>query len=96
MKCFTGVNYCEGGWNGSITTTCSAQGRNGFLRDTVRIYRENITWNKVEWKCNILGRRGSRIQKGGFVQEFRLENRSYPDVHDFSLRMQVITCIASD
>ena len=24
---------------------------------------------------------------GGFVQEFRLENRSYPDVHDFSLRM---------
>ena len=25
---------------------------------------------------------------GGFVQEFRLENRSYPDVHDFSLRMQ--------
>ena len=40
------------------------------------------------------GRRGSRIQKGGFVQEFRLENRSYPDVHDFSLRMQVI--IAND
>ena len=40
-------------------------------------------------------RRGSRIQKGGgFVQEFRLENRSYPDVHDFSLRMQVI--IAND
>ena len=39
--------------------------------------------------------RGSRIQKGGgFVQEFRLENRSYPDVHDFSLRMQVI--IAND
>ena len=35
-----------------------------------------------------------RIQKGGFVQEFRLENRSYPDVHDFSLRMQVI--IAND
>ena len=37
-------------------------------------------------------RRGSRIQKGGggVVQEFRLENRSYPDVHDFSLRMQVI------
>ena len=41
-----------------------------------------------------VGRRGSRIQKGGFVQEFRLENRSYPDVHDFSLRMQVI--IAND
>ena len=43
-----------------------------------------------------IGRRGSRIQKGGggFVQEFRLENRSYPDVHDFSLRMQVI--IAND
>ena len=40
------------------------------------------------------GGRGSRIQKGGFVQEFRLENRSYPDVHDFSLRMQVI--IAND
>ena len=39
-------------------------------------------------------RRGSRIQKGGFVQEFRLENRSYPDVHDFSLCMQVI--IAND
>ena len=35
-----------------------------------------------------------RIQKGGFVQEFRLENRSYLDVHDFSLRMQVI--IAND
>ena len=36
------------------------------------------------------------IQKGGggFVQEFRLENRSYPDVHNFSLRMQVI--IAND
>ena len=31
---------------------------------------------------------------GGFIQEFRLENRSYPDVHDFSLRMQVI--IAND
>ena len=31
---------------------------------------------------------------GGFVQELRLENRSYPDVHDFSLRMQVI--IAND
>ena len=29
------------------------------------------------------GRRGSRIQKGGFVQEFRLENRSYPDVYCF-------------
>ena len=42
----------------------------------------------------IIIRRGSRIQKGGFVQEFRLENRSYPDVHDFSLRMQVI--IAND
>ena len=42
----------------------------------------------------VLHRRGSRIQKGGFVQEFRLENRSYPDVHDFSLRMQVI--IAND
>ena len=44
---------------------------------------------------NVMCRRGSRIQKGGgFVQEFRLENRSYPDVHDFSLRMQVI--IAND
>ena len=31
---------------------------------------------------------------GGFVQEFKLENRSYPDVHDFSLRRQVI--IAND
>ena len=31
---------------------------------------------------------------GGFVQEFRLANMSYPDVHDFSLRMQVI--IAND
>ena len=31
---------------------------------------------------------------GGFVQEYRLENRSYPDVHDFSSRMQVI--IAND
>ena len=38
----------------------------------------------------------ARIQdsEGGFVQEFMLENRSYPDVHDFSLRMQVI--IAND
>ena len=34
------------------------------------------------------------FRRGGFVQEFRLENRSYPDVHDFSLRMQVI--IAND
>ena len=45
----------------------------------------------------VLHRRGSRIQKGGgggFAQEFRLENRSYPDVHDFSLCMQVI--IAND
>ena len=49
-------------------------------------------WNCVYYLCD--GRRGSRIQKGGFVQEFRLENRSYPDVHDFSLRMQVI--IAND
>ena len=43
-------------------------------------------------------REQARIQDseggGGFVQEFRLENRSYPDVHDFSLRMQVI--IAND
>ena len=31
----------------------------------------------------VLPRRVSTIQKGGFVQEFRLENRSYPDVHDF-------------
>ena len=38
----------------------------------------------------------ARIQdsEGGFIQEFRLENRSYPDVHDFSLCMQVI--IAND
>ena len=36
---------------------------------------------------------GSR-RGGGVVQEFRLENRSYPGVHDFSLRMQVI--IAND
>ena len=42
-------------------------------------------------------RRGSRIQKGGgVVQEFRLENRSYPDVHDFSLRMQVIIANANN
>ena len=34
------------------------------------------------------------FRRGGFVQEFRLENRSYLDVHDFSLRMQVI--IAND
>ena len=33
---------------------------------------------------------------GGFVQEFRLENRSYPDVHDFSLRMQVIIANANN
>ena len=37
---------------------------------------------------------GFRRGGGGFVQEFRLEHRSYPDVHDFSLRMQVI--IAND
>ena len=44
-----------------------------------------------------LCRRGSRIQKGGgVVQEFRLENRSYPDVHDFSLRMQVIIANANN
>ena len=41
-------------------------------------------------------RRGSRIQKGGFVQEFRFENRSYPDIHDFSLRMQVIIANANN
>ena len=34
------------------------------------------------------------FRRGGFVQEFRLANMSYPDVHDFSLRMQVI--IAND
>ena len=34
------------------------------------------------------------FRRGGFVQEFRLENRTYPDVHGFSLRMQVI--IAND
>ena len=34
------------------------------------------------------------FRRGGVVQEFRLENRSYPDVHDFSLRMEVI--IAND
>ena len=33
---------------------------------------------------------------GGFVQEFRLENRSYPDVHDFSLRMQVMIARPND
>ena len=33
---------------------------------------------------------------GGFVHEFRLENRSYPDVHDFSLRMQVIIANANN
>ena len=27
------------------------------------------------------------FRRGCFVQEFRLENRSYPDVQDFSLRM---------
>ena len=37
---------------------------------------------------------GFRRGGGGFVQECWLENRSYPDVHDFSLRMQVI--IAND
>ena len=53
--------------------------------------------NRMPHNPNTVPRRGSRIQKGGgggFVQEFRLENRSYPDVHDFSLRMQVI--IAND
>ena len=48
--------------------------------------------------CPCLGLAGAdpgfRRGGGGFVQEFRLENRSYPDVHDFSLRMQVI--IAND
>ena len=46
--------------------------------------------------CSSKSSRQARIQdsEGGFVQEFRLENRSYPDVHDFSLRMQVI--IAND
>ena len=36
------------------------------------------------------------FRRGGFVQEFRLENRSYPDVHDFSLRMQVIIANANN
>ena len=46
--------------------------------------------------CEISGRHllDFKIWVGGFVQEFRLENRSYPDVHDFSLRMQLI--IAND
>ena len=63
----------------------------GFRRISgVRKQKKRIStvWRKIGI------RRGSRIQKGGFVQEFRLENRSYPDVHDFSLRMQVI--IAND
>ena len=51
----------------------------------------------LQWlSCSILCMQ-ARIQDsegGGFVQGFRLENRSYPDVHDFSLRMQVI--IAND
>ena len=40
----------------------------------------------------------ARIQdsEGGFVQESMLENRSYPDVHDFSLRMQVIIANANN
>ena len=42
----------------------------------------------------------ARIQNseggGGFVQEFRLENRSYPDVLDLSLRMQVIIANANN
>ena len=39
-----------------------------------------------------MGQQQARIQdsEGGFVQEFRVENRSYPDVHDFSLRMLII------
>ena len=28
------------------------------------------------------------FRRGGVVLELRLENRSYPDVHDFSLRPQ--------
>ena len=43
---------------------------------------------------NVAGADPGFRRGGGFVQEFRLENRSYPDVHDFSLRMQVI--IAND
>ena len=41
----------------------------------------------------VLHRRGSRIQKGGFIQEFRLENRSYR-ISWLFMRMQVI--IAND
>ena len=66
------------------------------------IVKGDVVKGDIDWRHIVLGdivlghivrrdiRRGSRIQKGGFVQEFRLENRSYPDVHDFSLRMQVI------
>ena len=35
--------------------------------------------NSYQYGIPLCGRRGSTIQKGGFVQEFRLENRSYPD-----------------
>ena len=37
-----------------------------------------------------------RFRRGGFVQEFRLGNRSYPDVHDFSLCMRVIIANANN
>ena len=69
-----------------------------------QVVARQLTWTKMaaggftsDWLGAIQvmsARRGSRIEKRGFVQEFRLENRSYPDVHDFSLRMQVI--IAND
>ena len=60
----------------------------------IAVVREGLVYSVTYSHTRIAVRRGSRIQKGGFVQEFRLENRSYPDVQDFSLCMQVI--IAND
>ena len=51
--------------------------------------------SSVESKVRLTGADpGFRRGGGGFVQELWLENRSYSDVHDFSLRIQVI--IAND
>ena len=59
----------------------------------VRIVRAVWVMGRIVWTPQA---RIHDSEGGGFVQEFRLENRSYPDVHDFSLRMRVIIANANN
>ena len=60
---------------------------------------KHVSWT-IKWRTTFSIGPGadSGFRRGGgvLVQEFRLENRSYPDVHDFSLRMQVIIANANN